>query len=635
MNTLGLIWGIGTAAGQWAAHQMTPRDIVIVAILLPVTAATTGWIAVAVLRRRRARLALVVHTAQCFGQVFVFLALWQDAPGQVLAPLAFSVELAAAAAWTCLAWPVAVADLLITVSVGGAVMARTGAMGPRDAVVLNIGNSAYYGAIGLAGTMAWTAIVTAVRTARRAGDASAESAAALASAQEAAVASNRWDGVIHHDHVLNTLSVAAHWATRNSSQEPVRILARGALEALSRTRGPRPATSPADLRVAAATTDVRLAGQGHSRTMVAFVTLALAISLSLGWMQHGDVVRMPAQVGLSVILLAASAVAFLWRPLGVAAQAAVAAVTVCCQTLMLANLRAGAPLSWQEWFIGFGIGVFAPLAWRTRSRWWVLVVAASWPVVTLAGAALGGGRPVIVMLSRLSSYTWPLILTFAATWAAVSMKRSLDAVVANRARAFEAAREKACTDAARHEAERRLTTIKGEPMEMLQHLAGGGEITDAVRRRCVLLEASTRDLLVAPFIMDETMRGRFRAARERGAVVTITGGDPVPEGFADAADAFRRICVILADEGCAGHRLTCRWHPGRGGGATRVSGSGGPSVASAAGSDVATVALMRDDDAAGPPWGSLPGFLADTVACARARVDVDDGGSDLLVTIGG
>ena len=161
--------------------------------------------------------------------------------------------------------------------------------------------------------------------------------------------------------------------------------------------------------------------------------------------------------------------------------------------------------------------------------------------------------------------------------------------------------------------------IKGEPMEMLDYLACGGEITAEIGRRCELLEASTRDLLVAPFIVDDAMRYRFFEARRRGAKVTITGEAAVPEQCAETAEAFRRICVIMADLAGEGDRLTCRWHGG---------GDGTDA-------DSATVALVRENEpGTGERCEPATGRVYEAVRKSPARIDVLDAEGDLLVTIG-
>lgn len=72
---LGLALSTSASVHQWQTHQMTPRDSLLIAILLPAVALTSGWITVCVARRRPTCPALVVHTALCLLGVIV-AALW-------------------------------------------------------------------------------------------------------------------------------------------------------------------------------------------------------------------------------------------------------------------------------------------------------------------------------------------------------------------------------------------------------------------------------------------------------------------------------------------------------------------------------------------------------------------------------
>jgi hypothetical protein len=263
-----------------------------------------------------------------------------------------------------------------------------------------------------------------------------------------------------------------------------------------------------------------------------------------------------------ILLVASAAGAMIWPRLNRWKCTLLVAATVIAQTAMLGNLSLTREIGWQEWFIGFSLGVFTTLAWRTRRRIWCLYAALSFPVVTIGGALLGGYDVVWLMLSRVSSFTFPVVMSMAAAWASSSMDAALASVRESRAQILDALRRGARADAVRLEAERRLATIEGAPFAMLESLAAGDPIDAGTRRECVLLEASTRDLLVAPYIVDEAMRSRFRAARERGASVVITGSDAVDAEHRAVAETFRQMCGLAAATAGEGIRLTCRWHPG-------------------------------------------------------------------------
>ncbi|ALN14787.1 hypothetical protein [Acidipropionibacterium acidipropionici] len=347
--------------------------------------------------------------------------------------------------------------------------------------------------------------------------------------------------------------------------------------------------------------------------MVAFFLLALAISLSLGVPCSPYVIDWRIEdAGLAVLVLSAVG-AMAWpRPTWWKCTL-LAAATVTAQIFMLANLNLTIEVGWQEWFIGFSLGVFTPLAWRTRRRRWCLYAALSFPIVTIGGALLGGYDPAWLLVSRVSSFTFPVIMSMAAAWAASSMDAAVESVRANRVRTLGTMRRGARADAVRLEAERRLATIEGAPLSMLERLASGERIDAGVRRECVLLEASTRDLLLAPYVLDEEMKERFRAARERGATIVITGSDNVDAGHTRAAGAFRQACSALAALAVEGARLTCRWHPG--------SPSG-----------EATVALSAPSGSVRRGLGA-PLRLGDLELPEGVETEIIDADDDILVTL--
>lgn len=688
---LGMALSTSSTIHQWRAHQMTPRDTFIIGVLLPALTLTTGWILTAVLRRRSARPALVVHTGLCLAGVVVAALFWQVTPGQLAPSLAHSAVLAAAAAWTCLAWPFAVLDILATVAIGGTVLDGTDELGSLSWV-----NSAYYGTIGIVTTMAWMTVVTSVRMAQRADRESRRTEQELIESEEALAESSRWDALIH-DKVLNALGSAAR-AAHPSVAEPVRQLACDALAALAGT-GPRSHLDQFDQQIRQMARAIgldaevqiegsplgrvaesfrRAAGEAltnvarHSgvlqvsvvgrfddgqgeltvrdrgcgfdpdqvpdnrhglrgsvretmagcgglaeilsspgngttvtmswhaptgeqvrvgqlpafRAMVGFFILCLLISLSMGVPCSPYVIDWRIEdLGLAILVLSVGA-AMCWPRLNLRICTLLAVATMAAQIIMLANLRLTPEPEWQEWFIGFSLGVFAPLAWRTRSRLWWLVAVASLPVVTAGAAILGGHDIGWLMASRASSFSFPVVMSMGAAWAASSMDAALEMVRDRRRRISEAIRWRAHADAVRLETERRLAAIGGDPLVMLERLSAGIPIDAEVRRECAILEASTRDLLVAPHVVSATMHRSFRKARERGATVVMTGVDPVDADRAEMAALFRRVCVRLAGEAGEGVRLTCRWAPRSSPGQATVALSGATPGAAAGVSEI-------------------------------------------------
>jgi len=109
------------------------------------------------------------------------------------------------------------------------------------------------------------------------------------------------------------------------------------------------------------------------------------------------------------------------------------------------------------------------------------------------------------------------------------------------------------------------------------------------------------------------MKERFRAAKERGATIVITGSDNVDAGHARTAGAFRQACSALAALAVEGSRLTCRWHPG--------SPSG-----------EATVALSMPPGTVSPEPGT-PGRLDGLELPDGVETEIIDADDDILVTL--
>lgn len=358
--------------------------------------------------------------------------------------------------------------------------------------------------------------------------------------------------------------------------------------------------------------------------VIGLLVLLLIVMLALGISHTGDVDVPGLQIACTVLMVGATIVAMAWPRLHRWMLVAIPGVVIACQIAMLTNLQQRPAGAWQEWFLGFGLGMYAALAWRTGSGIWLRVSLLSWPVVTVVAALFAGVNPVIVLVGRAPAFMWPAIMAMAAAWAANSLYGSLATIRSSRDAALDAARLQARAEASRREADRRLATIEGAPMEMLVHLAAGEPITDEVRRECRLLEASTRDLLVAPFVVNTAMSLRFRAARERDAVVSITGTDTVQTDppCTGAAEAFRQVCVILADAAGPGARLTCRWHP-------RSAVSRATVALSRIGADRVGDGCVETAAIGGGPVTRLQRLRTSV----RADVDIMDEGPDILTTI--
>ena len=418
---------------------------------------------------------------------------------------------------------------------------------------------------------------------------------------------------------------------------------------------------------------VRLNSLPAFRAAMVMLSIGLLISVALGLRALGPVISLPVQAGGAVGTLVMVAAALWWPPPGLArsrqlrprpsraAALTIVILTVALQTMMLANLRPTAELGWQEWFIGFGLAVFTPLAWRTRSRWIPVLVVASWPVMTIGAALLSGQNPVVLATSRAPSFAFPLMFSGAAAWASANMNRALRSIHASHSELLRSTRDRTRARAVHREAARRLEAVNGAPLEMLEKLAEGAPITAEMRRECAVLEASARDLLVAPGVLSTRMSDSFGAARRRGARILITGsvapaevagtpseldpswdderpaeggpGSQPPDPHSHhrgleerRLEAFRRSCLELAALAGPRWQLTCRWNGGAGGApAPVVLARLRTSPLASAGSAAADPVTLPSD------WPQLEAIAADT------GVDLEIIGSaeEVAVVIGG
>lgn len=107
-------------------------------------------------------------------------------------------------------------------------------------------------------------------------------------------------------------------------------------------------------------------------------------------------------------------------------------------------------------------------------------------------------------------------------------------------------------------------------------IATGGRIDDAERSAALLAEATLRDELRAPRLLDDDVRGAVRRARERGATVTVIDDDALGDLDEKGLEAVRAELAGALDETEA-DRIIVRTTPDRGAAVTIVGRAlGGP-----------------------------------------------------------
>lgn len=174
----------------------------------------------------------------------------------------------------------------------------------------------------------------------------------------------------------------------------------------------------------------------------------------------------------------------------------------------------------------------------------------------------------------------------------------------------EAVEWQAAQDAHHFERQVRLTQTSRTALPMLRHIAAvEGELDEAARRECRVLEQSIRDEIRGRHLLNDAVRREVMAARRRGAVVQVLddGGlddvDPaLLEPVLDAAAA--------AIAGVSSDRLILRTAPKGSGKAVTVVGISVDATAAALG--------LEDDDERVDLWLELDRPVAAAIPVATA-----------------
>lgn len=168
------------------------------------------------------------------------------------------------------------------------------------------------------------------------------------------------------------------------------------------------------------------------------------------------------------------------------------------------------------------------------------------------------GWPAVVSLGVVGSVAWVAIAQMIGRGMAKANRDARRFTLAER----EAADWQALQEAHVHERQFRLGQTNSMALAMLRVIEeGGGELTDAQRQECLLLESSIRDEIRGRVLLNDAVRRAVMAARRRGAIVTLLdeGGldeltqsklDRVLDRVADAVHTSRgnRIIVRTVNE---------------------------------------------------------------------------------------
>ncbi|MET0726519.1 MAG: hypothetical protein ABWY36_09230 [Leifsonia sp.] len=187
------------------------------------------------------------------------------------------------------------------------------------------------------------------------------------------------------------------------------------------------------------------------------------------------------------------------------------------------------------------------------ATWYVAAIGTLMTITAVRGRLLVAWLGVGFLVVQTLVWAGPAALGFigvigSVVWVGVAhISTSALARATREARAFsiaerEAADWQAAQDAHLHERQIRLEQTDRIAAPMLRRIAeSGGELTDAERTECRQLEAAIRDEIRGRMLLDDGVRDVVRAARLRGATVSL-----LDEGGIDELAETDRIRVLTA-----------------------------------------------------------------------------------------
>ena len=259
------------------------------------------------------------------------------------------------------------------------------------------------------------------------------------------------------------------------------------------------------------------------------------------------------------------------------------------------NLVDPGQIGWHYWFVGITNPTIAVLMFRFPSRWALATVASVVTGIAL-GQAVSGGVHVGVLVD-----TSPQLIAFAmASW---GIRTALDGATAYLNTAAAGLGRLRVATAALEEADRvaaeRTRSLGSRVEAMLRRIAAAEELDASDAARCLVLEAATRDRLVAGPLVSPAVAAAVQVCRARGTTVVLTAespsaglaseaaapavgpaGAPVVEPVAAPAaapvaepaaapvaeevlESFRRVLVAALQVAGPQARVLARWRPGR------------------------------------------------------------------------
>ncbi|WP_353809230.1 hypothetical protein [Agromyces sp. SYSU T00194] len=237
-----------------------------------------------------------------------------------------------------------------------------------------------------------------------------------------------------------------------------------------------------------------------------------------------------------------------------------------------------------------------PLGSSGYATWYVAAVGTLMTIVAARRQLLVAWTGVIVLAVQTLAWAGPMALGTlgvigSIVWVGIThMLTAALAKAVRDTRAFgraerEAADWQAAQDAHLFEGRLRIAQTSRIAAPMLRRIIErGGDLTEAQRRECRMLEAAIRDEIRGRMLLDDDVRERVREARERGAVVSL-----LDEGGIDelSDEARGEVLSQLADAIAASRadRIVAR-----------TAASGGPTAVTVVGLLAAAPGATVDED---------------------------------------
>lgn len=294
----------------------------------------------------------------------------------------------------------------------------------------------------------------------------------------------------------------------------------------------------------------RWSTQGLAWTKVSFAAVLMA-SVIMCWSNRGQqfnssvsllgfIVLTAASVGLGLTRVGSAR----WWVAGAGAVAAVVALLVNIRNIPEANL----------WPLNAYVVAGCLVGIRAKAKHVVVLVALTMVGYLVASTFINPPTSPRVTLAFGQVTLWGILCAIG--------RRQLDSASTqlNREAAAmaQAEAEKQLALADQQEVARRQAGFHDDVLPMLRQVASGVELTSGQRAECIVLEAQTRDQLVAPTLVNRRLADHFEMARRRGVRVVISGRGR--EGV--ALTRLRLVAGLLADVAEAGDRLVVRWRTG-------------------------------------------------------------------------